>query len=332
VNPRAFAAASAATGLLGAGMVLGSGNLRNYDPLLLTYTFGTLLAAFTGVYRAALWLQRPPTWTYFRRAWLILRAGGTGTKLAFVTRNAAVHLGAQRFIAKRGYLRWFIHLLIAWGCMLAGAVAFPLVFGWMTFETPPDDPLTYQVMAFGVKVGQFHSASPVRFVVFNLLNLSAVMVTTGTLLSLHRRLRDPGARARQQFGNDLVPLLLLLAISLTGLMLTFSMHALGGAGYPVLSLVHAVAVVGTLLYLPFGKFFHVVQRPAHLAVMLYRREGESGPRAACRACGADYASALHATDLAAVLQATGVPVPVDVCPPCKRRRLGRAHAIAREEA
>jgi NNP family nitrate/nitrite transporter-like MFS transporter len=332
LDRRAFAAALGFTSLLAAGIVLGSGNLRNYDPLLLTYTFGTLFAAFAAVYRTALWLQRPPTWTTFRRAWGILRAGGAAGKLAFLARNAAVHLGAQRFIAGRGFLRWFTHALLAWGCMLAGAVTFPLVFGWMTFETPMDDPALYHVMLFGLKVGQFHTTSPVRFAVFNLLNVSAVMVTAGALLSLHRRLKDPGSRARQQFGQDLVPLLLLLAISLTGLMLTFSMHLLEGAGYPALSLVHAVAVVGTLLYLPFGKFFHVVQRPAHLAVMLARREGERSARAACASCGGDFASAMQVEDLGAVLERSGAAVPVDLCPPCKRRRVVRLAAAAVEEA
>ncbi len=329
LDRRAFTAALGLTSLLAAGIVLGSRNLRNYDPLLLTYTFGTLFAAFAVVYRTAVWIQRPPTWTYLRRSWSILRSGGAPAKLGFVTRQAAVHLGAQRFIRNRGFLRWMIHLLLAWGSMLAGAVTFPLVFGWLTFETPLSDHQLYQVMLFGFKVGQFHTASPVRFVTFNLLNIAAIMVTTGALLSLHRRLKDAGARGRQQFGNDLVPLLLLLAISVTGLMLTFSMHALGGAGYPMLSLIHAITVTVTLVYIPFGKFFHIVQRPAHLGVMLYRREGAAGPQAACRTCGASFASAMHVADLGRVLVETGVPLAVDICPPCKRRRLGRGHALER---
>jgi hypothetical protein len=325
-----LAAGAAVGALLAAGIVIGSRNLRNYDPLLLTYTFGTLFSAFAVAYRTAVWLQRPPTRTYFRRAFQLLRGGGAPAKLAFVSRQAAVHLGAQGFIRRRGLMRWAIHFLIAWGCLLAGAVTFPLVFGWLHFETSATEPDVYHVMMFGFKVLAFHTQSPVRFVMFNLLNVSAVMVSTGAVLSLHRRMKDAGARGRQQFGNDLVPLLILLAISLTGLMLTFSMHALGGAGYPILSLVHAITVTAALLYLPFGKFFHVVQRPAHLAVLLYRREGAAGPQAACRTCGAAFASAMHVADLGTVLRETGVPVRVDVCPPCKRRRLGARHAELRE--
>jgi hypothetical protein len=161
---------------------------------------------------------------------------------------------------------------------------------------------------------------------FNLLNISAIMVTLGALLSLHRRLRTKGSAARQQFGNDIVPLLLLLAISITGLMLTFSMHALGGAGYAVLSLVHAVTVTATLLYIPFGKFFHIFQRPAHLAVILYRREGEASSKAACRRCGAEFAGAMHVGDLKAVMTESGFSLDLDLCPSCKRRQLGVAQA------
>ena len=314
--------------LLGAGIVLGSGNLRNYDPVLLTYTFGVVFSAFAVAYRTAVWLQRPPTALYARRGLELLRRGNPVRNLLFAARAAAENLAAHRFIRKRSTLRWLTHFLIAWGTLLASAVTFPLVFGWLHFETLPDAPHVYVVKLFGVGVTRFDTASPVRYVMFNLLNLSAVMVTAGVGLALHRRLRDGAALSRQQFGNDIVPLLLLLAISLTGLMLTFSAHALQGAGYQPLSLVHAIVVSGTLLYVPFGKLFHVVQRPLHVGVLLYKREGLAGPRAACRRCGEAFASAMHRDDLATVLRASGVPVPLDLCPRCKRASLGLAQARA----
>ena len=43
LDPVGLAAGAAATLLLAAGIWLGSRNLRHYDPVLLTYTFGALL-------------------------------------------------------------------------------------------------------------------------------------------------------------------------------------------------------------------------------------------------------------------------------------------------
>jgi len=183
-------------------------------------------------------------------------------------------------------------------------------------------------MLFGLCVGEFSTQSLLRYVMFNLLNVSAVMVITGVALSLHRRLREAGSMSRQQFGNDIVPLLLLLAISLTGLMLTFSSHFLHGAGYTELSLVHAVTVSATLIYIPFGKFFHIVQRPLHLAVILYRRDNEAAPPARCRRCGEGFAGAMHIADLKSVLAENGFKLDLDLCPKCKRKRVGLAHARA----
>ncbi len=320
-----------AVAILGAGIVVGSGNLRNYDPILLTYTFGALFSAFAVAYRYAVWLQRPPTRVAWRRGWGLLRQGNVLANLVFAARAAAVNLAAQRFIRRRSLRRWLIHFLIAWGSVLAGAVTFPLVFGWLHFASRPDDPEVYRVMLFDAAVAEFHSRSWLRFVVFNLLNLSAVMVVTGVLLALHRRLRDPQSLSRQQFGNDIVPLLLLLAISLTGLMLTFSMHALAGAGYPFLSMVHAVTVSAALLYVPFGKFFHVFQRPAQLGVILYRRENGKAPPARCRLCGEPFAGALHVADLGQILAETGHAFDVGTCPRCKRSRLAVAQARALAE-
>ena len=331
IDPRGAAAGTAVAALLAAGVVLGSRGLRDYDRALLPYTLGVLFAGFAAAYRLAVWLQRPPTALYWRRGWQILfRRGQRLGNLAFLGRAAAGGFLAQRLIHRRGRRRWLAHFSLAWGSLLAFAVTFPLVFGWLHFETRPDDPRWYRVVALGQVMAEFHTASLARYVLFNLLNLSAVMVIAGCLLALHRRLRDPGERARQQFGDDIVPLLLLVAISATGLMLTFSTHQLGGAGYPAISLVHAVVVTGTLLYIPFGKLFHILQRPAHLGVALYRRAGAAQPPAVCASCGEAFASAMHVADLKGVL--AGVDLDgrlegsvghyADVCPRCRRRLFG----------
>ena len=332
LDRRAALAGAATMALLALGILLGSRNLRNYDPILLTYTFGVLFSAFAVAYRTGVWLQRPPTRTFMKRGWELIRRGNVLRNLVFVFRAASVNLAAHRFIRQRSFRRWLTHFLIAWGSMIAGAVTFPLVFGWLHFGTRLDDPETYQVMLFGLCVGEFSTRSLLRYVMFNLLNVSAVMVLTGVGLALHRRLREAGSMSRQQFGNDIVPLLLLLAISLTGLMLTFSTHFLRGAGYTELSLVHAVTVSATLIYVPYGKFFHVVQRPLHLAVILYRRDNEAAPPARCRRCGDGFAGAMHVADLKQVLKENGFTLDLDLCPRCKRRRLGLAQAVAMRES
>lgn len=322
---RAAAAGAVAVLLLSVGIVFGSANLRHYDPVLLTYTFGVVFSAFATVYRAAIWLQRPPTKMFLRRFLGLLRDGSPVRNLAFVLSAAGVNLAAQRFIRRRSFARWMAHFLIAWGTMIAGAFTFPLVFGWLHFETRLDDPSVYRVMAFGLPFGEFSTTSMLRYVMFNTLNVSSVMVITGVAMALHRRLREGGPMSRQQFGNDIVPLLLLLAISLTGLTLTFSTHFLHGAGYTVLSLVHAMTVTMTLLYMPFGKFFHIFQRPVHLAVILYRTKNAETP-ATCRRCGEGFAGRMHVADLKETMATVGFQLDIDLCPRCKRRRLGLAQA------
>ena len=36
-----------------------------------------------------------------------------------------------------------------WGCILAFAITFPLVFGWIHFETLPGDLESYRTFVFG---------------------------------------------------------------------------------------------------------------------------------------------------------------------------------------
>ena len=329
LDRKGLTAGTAAMGLLLIGIVLGSGTLRHYDPILLTYTFGALFSVFAIAYRYAVWLQRPPTQLYWKRGWeLLMSPGRIFSQAGFLISSFRSNMVTHRFIRKRSFSRWAIHFLIAWGSLIAFGLTFPLVFGWLRFESLPSKPEVYQIIFLGVGVGSFDATSWMRLIMFNMLNVAAVMVTVGAGLALRRRLRDGAAIGRQQFGNDIVPLLLLLGISVTGLMLTFSMYAMAGAGYAVLSLVHALVVSATLLYIPFGKFFHVFQRPLQLGVTLYRRENETGPQASCRSCGAEFAGAMHVADLKGVMDASGFQWGglMDVCPPCKRKSMARSQA------
>jgi hypothetical protein len=321
-----------ATFVVSVGVALGSGNLLHYDPALLIYTFGSLVSVFVITYRVTAFYQRPPSRLYALRALQrLLRLRGWAT----VSKQGATDVGAQRFIFRRNKLRWIAHLLFSWGTLIACAITIPLVFGWMHFETPAGDLNRYDVIVFGQNVHSFHIESLTSFLVFNMLNISAVMVIVGVSIALHRRLYAPGrSRSRQQFGRDFVPLLMLLAISITGLMLTYSMHAMDGYGYSELSLVHALVVIVAMIYIPFGKFFHVFVRPLHLAVGLYRREDAKQDLVKCQICSSEFAGQMHVADLKKILRETGMnwtfddgPVAhyADVCPSCRRRSMGATH-------
>src|SRR5687767_4147494 len=116
---------------------------------------------------------------------------------------------------------------------------------------------------------------------------------------------DHGAAATQQFAQDILPLLLLFAISVTGLMLTVSYTWMRGYAYDFLAVLHALTVIVTLLWLPFGKLFHVFQRPAQLGVSFYKDAGARGAQARCGRCDREYASAALIRDLITVERELG---------------------------
>jgi NNP family nitrate/nitrite transporter-like MFS transporter len=143
------------------------------------------------------------------------------------------------------------------------------------------------------------------WLLFHGLDIAAVLVLAGIALSLGRRMRDNSAMTAQSFAMDFFPLILLFAISVTGLALTASTMFLRGQFYGFLSILHAITVISALLYLPFGKFFHMFQRPAQLGVKLYQDAGEEGPGANCASCGERFASRMHIDDLNTALPELG---------------------------
>ncbi len=323
-----------ATGLLGAAIFVGSRNLRHIDAALVGYTFACLFAAFGLGYRYSMWLQRPPTRRYWWRGWeSFLRPGRLGANLKdFVGRFVGMFL-LNLFIWRRSPSRGLTHLLIMWGCILAAAITFPLVFGWVHFETVPGDLDRYRVFVFGLPTVSFAHASLIGHLIFHGLVWSSFLVIAGVLLALHRRLRDHGAAALQDFQEDLLPLFLLFAISVTGLLLTVSYTWLKGYAYDFLAITHAVTVIFTLLWLPFGKFFHLFQRPAQLAIKFYTDVGKSGEPATCARCQTVFATKIHIDDLIAVERELGYRYEwpehaaghyLHVCPACRRKMLALA--------
>lgn len=323
-----------AAGLIIGGILLGSRGLRDFDVALVSYAGATVFAAFGVGYRYAMWLRRAPTRLYwFRGLQLFFTPAQLPANVALIARRLAVNFAAQRFILRRARLRWTAHLLISWGCILAAAVTFPLSFGWIRFETLPDTQEVYQAFVFGVPVFRFLWAGAMAPLVFNVLDVSAFLVLGGIGLAMWRRGRDRGAFAVQQLANDLVPVVILFAISVTGLLLTVSTHWVHGFHYGFLAQLHAVVVILGLVYLPFGKFFHIFQRPAQLGIEVYKHAGARGAQARCRRCGEPFGSRLHVEDLKAVQAALAIRYQVgdrhhqDFCPACRRRML----AVAQDE-
>lgn len=317
-------------------IVVGSRNLAHFDAALVAYTFAVLFATFGLTYRYAMWLQRPPTAVYWRRGWqAFFRRGFRARNVGTWFRRVGSEVLANRFIFRRGRLRGLAHLCIMWGCIIAVFITFPLVFGWLYFRPVPGQLDWYRVVVFGFPTFAFPVHSAVAFFLFHGLVWSSFLVIAGVMLAMRRRMREEGAAAVQRYAEDFMPLILLFAVSLTGLMLTASYTWMKGYAYNFIAILHAITVIGTFLWLPFGKFFHIFQRPAQLGVGFYKDVGAAGEAAHCRRCGAAFTSRMHVEDLIEVERALGYRYEIDgpdehyqwICPPCRRAALSTAQGL-----
>src|SRR5438477_7419470 len=179
---------------------LGSRGLKHFDPALLWYAIGSVLAAFAVGYRFAVWTQRPASRMYFRRGLQLLvrrnfklqvarskhdtTAISRFNVLTFQRSNVAtvsspaLTIGhslasdfiTQNLIRRRSLYRWIMHLCLSGGCTLAFAITFPLVFGWVHFESFANNAEMYRVNLFGFNVDSFNVHSAKALVLFNALN------------------------------------------------------------------------------------------------------------------------------------------------------------------
>lgn len=315
-------------------IVIGSRNLAHFDAALVAYTFSVLFATFGLTYRYAMWLQRPPTAVYWRQGWqTFLRTGDWRARLRHWAYWVWNDILINRFIWSRDKVRGITHLLIMWGCILAVAITFPLVFGWLHFQAIPGRLEWYRAYIFGFPTFTFPVHSIAGFLLFHGLVWSSFLVIAGVMLAMRRRMREEGAAALQLFAEDFLPLILLFAVSVTGLMLTASYTWLKGYAYDFLAILHAVTVIATFLWLPFGKFFHIFQRPAQIGVRFYKYAGEHEDVARCRRCGHPFTSRAHVEDLIQTEQGLGYRYempgsPVEhyqwICPPCRRAMFAAA--------
>ena len=323
LDRRAVARAAVAVALVLLVSYVGSDRLTWFDPALVGYLFGTVFAVFGVVYRYSVWLRRPPTRILNQRGWDAFREGW-GRSIAALPALVVSQLLAQNFIRRRSRSRWLAHQLVFWGCILAALVTFPLTLGLLHFESVGQDADRYRVFVADQGALAFDADSIVGWLFFHALDIAAVLVLAGVFIFLRRRLSDAGALAVERSG-DFLALAGLFAVSVTGLFLTVSSLWLEGRFYSALNTIHALTVIFGLAYIPFGKLFHIFQRPANLGVTYYKRANAQGPPARCRRCEGPFASARQVEDLQQVLPEVGFDYSLadggnyqDTCPACRR--------------
>jgi len=298
----------------------GSGRLAHFDWALAGYFAATAVACMVATYRVAAFWRRRPSAFYGR---MLLGALWQPRLALRILRSANRDLAAQRCIAGRRRSRWIAHLMLSWGTLVSFAVTVPLVCGWVHFEA--DDDRVYRVVVMCVSLGRFATDGIVGWVTFKIINLAAVAVVGGVayfLVVRFRMRRQAGAAGR----FHLAPLLLLLAVALTGLALPV-ISQVGRPGlFATASLAHQIAVVTLLAALPYGKLMHVFIRPLQLGVQLMRAESAADAR--CGRCGAIMAPAAQLQGVEALLAARGFRFAGHqrLCPGCRRRQLATVHA------
>lgn len=343
-------AAAILTGLI----ALGSRGFHWFDATLIGYAVASIFAIAAVTYKYSFWLARPQTGRYWRRSWQLFFSYANFRRYTALIPAAILDLFSQQFIRRRGAYRWVTHQCIFWGVILSCCITFSLTFGWirMTLTTGGQ----HLVWFFGFPLFAFPIDSALGFLIYHALDFTAILLFIGLVLALHRRFHDLSLISVQRFGFDLMPLALLMAIVVTGLALTADSTWLRGAYYWYISLTHEAVVVLWLISLPFGKFFHLIERPATVGIELYWRTGESTEMQKCARCGEEFAPVRFIQDLkktlldvgedytlredvlaqqspestgtAAEEQATRTLWWQDLCPSCKRVARGQATLAA----
>lgn len=335
-------------------IAIGSRGFHWFDAALIGYAVATIVAVAAVTYKYSFWLFRPPTGRYWKRSWELFLSYANFRRYTMLIPGALLDLFAQQFICRRGFYRWLTHQCIFWGVILSCAITFPLTFGWLRFTQTSSG--LYQIWVFGFPFFAMPADTVLAFLVFHALDITALILLVGLVLAFHRRFHDLALISVQRFRFDIMPLALLLSIAITGLALTADSTWLGGAYYWYISLVHEAVVVLWLISLPFGKFFHLIERPATVGIELYWRTGEGTAMQKCARCQEEFAPVRFVQDLKKTLyevgenyilrvdvpekRATRPDAPVlekrvtdslwwqDLCPTCKRVLRAQANLAA----
>jgi hypothetical protein len=334
----ALSAAVVATIVLLALIYIGSRQLRDFDSALIGYAVATIVVFAALVYRYTLWVTRPPTWRYFKGGWTSFLSWSNFRRYTLLVPQAWwTDILAQTFIFRRSPRRWLMHMSIFWGVVISLLVTIPLTFGWFHLTLVGRD--DYRIWFFGLSLFRFPLGTPISWSVFHVLDYTAFLLLFGLAIAFWRRTNDAGLLATQRFSFDLMPLILLFAIAITGLALTASQMLWAGRYYAFISITHEVVVVVWLISLPYGKFFHIVELPATIGITLYNTVNQdierSGPElegSRCARCGEALPSQQFVRDLKATLVDLGQRYDMaergvlqDYCPTCKRVLRGTAY-------
>jgi hypothetical protein len=275
-----------------------------------------------------LWAGTPAARRYLVRGWRAL-LGPAVMPRAERVRAAGAAVLFQRFLRQRGAGRWLAHQALFWGVVSATLITFPLTFGWIHFRAVSGSASAYRIYVLGFRTVKIDALGMVGWLAFHGLNFSAVAILAGASFFGGRRWRQRGHNV-SQLGRDLLPLVALMAISVTGLLLTASSALADGFGYRPIAILHMATVVLTLVWVPFGKLFHSVQRPAMAGVHLHKQAGIESGTVRCRNCDARLEGAVFLADLKDTMAELSLDFAgwVHTCPACKHTGRGAQYLQA----
>ncbi|MDE5415916.1 MFS transporter [Alkalihalobacterium chitinilyticum] len=311
--------------LLIISMWIGTKQFSHVDMMLFGYLISSFVFAIGMTVRICAWSMRPATHQVLKRTIQNLKARKRQKRnFKSVMQTLVDNILFQKFIFKRGIYRGIQHWLVAWGCIGSFAITFGLTFGWMHFKLV--DATTYQLVVMGYPMIKMAADGLFAELVFNGLNITALMVLGGVVMMMIRRQRDKGVQVTQRFEFDLFPLYMLLAVTVSGLLLTVSYKFLDGFIHSYLALFHQFTVVIFLVYFPFGKLFHLPIRPLAVAVPMNYQEQLKVDTRPCKKCGTTYSSDDQIDDVKDILGAQAFDLQLkdgsylaDYCPSCRRR-------------
>lgn len=295
------------------------------DLALLGYQLASTLCAVGFLYRIMAWFRYPPNrtlWGRSAKAWSVL---ARRERLATLARSMVTRLVFQTYIFRRGWLRGVTHISIFWGVVIAGGGSLALTWGTLSFSLVNQQ--TYRARFFDVPLLDFQTHTVLAFLIFNMINLGSLLLLGGLLIALWQRFTVRRAETAERPQAHLGALYLLLALTVTGLFLAVSYKFLGGLGHGYLVFLHEITVVLGLLWLPFGKFFHLAVSPAFVALDLAERAGVVEP-SRCSCCNRTLSAVWRPGDLQGALINAGFapnsagpgPSESTLCPSCRQRR------------
>ena len=295
------------------------------DLAVLGYQVASVLFVIGCLYRFIAWLRYAPNRTLWGRSAHALQQRGWRPNLITLIRSAITRLLLQTFIVKRSWLRWFTHFAIFWGVVVVCAVCFALAWGWMSFSLVGGQ--TYSARMFNIPIITFQVDSIIAFLAFNAINLGSLLLLLGLILAFWQRFRMQPEEKAERLKDQLSSLYLLLAVTVSGLLLAVSYKFFNGIGHRQLVVLHEAIVVLGLIWVPFSKLFHFEVSPATVALDVAEGPGVV-EQSRCSRCGKTLSAVWTPRDLQGALASAGVQVVGDVsdpevlflCPSCRRHR------------